>query len=161
MALKYQDTVQINEHFLPFLINCDSDNLPKADRDAVNEWLENLPQNSDFAYETETAFARCEITGQMANCVELSIYVPVRPIEKIETTAKNKPYEVNVNQLCIYRTDYQKNYEGQSKLKYGAVLRLDNLYPYGRNRATPARLLQEVADVLNDAHQQGRTIDFY
>lgn len=63
----------IAECFVCAIEYCDYSGLSDEEESQLNDWLENYPCCM-FEYGESSEFARCEITGLMAACINVKIY---------------------------------------------------------------------------------------
>lgn len=72
MKLEYWNDMYINEFYLNYLFNDDTEGLTQEEIDNLDEL------NGDYHISTDTEyndnFRTCEISGLYANCVEIHLY---------------------------------------------------------------------------------------
>lgn len=67
------ETCTIAQHFVCAIEYGDMSGLDDKEESLVCAWLDNYPYCT-FVYSASVEFTRCEITGLMADCIEVKIY---------------------------------------------------------------------------------------
>ena len=60
-------------HYICSMINGDDSGLVDSDIDLVNSFMEGLPNGHIDVTSDEAEFTRCEVSGLMANCYEITV----------------------------------------------------------------------------------------
>ncbi len=75
MIIEY-DRYMVAVHFLTAIEYNDRSGLSTDDEDALDEWLHNQPNGiAHYSYDEHSAFCRDSVTGLMANCIEVVVWV--------------------------------------------------------------------------------------
>jgi hypothetical protein len=75
-----EDEATIAQHWATAIEYGDISGLSNREERQLSKWLKQWPSAS-FEYGEEVNFERCEISGLMADCIEVKIFMPVKARE--------------------------------------------------------------------------------